>query len=130
MLSALVLRLPMNTHLLLPSPPRTSSRSSNNSLTLLSPLTATTLSLPRSPSPVDWTLTNQWWCGRLPPPSSNPTLSRLPTTPQCRRTTQRYAYPAPPEDPTVPSWTNHDAQSADPFARNPADPPTVASADK
>src|ERR1700761_1410980 len=112
------------------SRPQTSSRSSNGSLTPLSPLTTTTLSLPRSPSPVDWTLTNPWWCGRLPPPSSNPILSHLPTTPPCVPTTQRYVYPAPPEDLIARNSTSRAARSAAPSARNQADLPTSVSADK
>ena len=122
--------LPTSTRLLLPSPPRTSSRSSNSSLTPLSPLTVTTLSLPRSPSPVDWTLTNQWWSGHLPPSSSCLTPSTCRTTHQCVPTTQRYAFPVPQEDPTARSSTNHAVRSADRSAKNPAAPPTVAVADR
>ena len=120
----------MNTRLLLPSPPQTFSRSSSVSLTPLSPLTPMTLSLPRSPSPVDWTLTNQWWCRRLPPPSSSCIQSTSPTTPLCVRMTQRYAYPVPPGDPIVPNSTNPDVQSVTPSARSQAGPPTDASVNR
>ena len=118
----------MNTRLLLPSPPRTSSRSSNDSLTPLSPRTTMTMSLPRSPSPVDWTITNQWWCGHLPPPSLCPTQSTSQTTPLCVPTTQRYAFPAPREDLTARNLINHDAQHAARSAKSQAAPPINVSA--
>ena len=89
-----------------------------------------TLSLPRSPSPVDWTIMNQWWCGWLPPPPSCLTPLTCRTTHPCRLTTQRYTYPVPLEVPTVQNSTNHDVQSAAHSARNPADPPINVSATK
>ena len=49
---------------------------------------------------------------------------------QCVPTTQRYAYPAPQEDPTAQSLTNRAARYAGRFAKNPGAPPTAASADK
>ena len=121
----------MNTPLLLPSPPRTLSRCSSTSLTLLSPLTQmTTLSLPQSPSPVDWTMMDQLLYGHLPPPTSCRTLLTFPTTTLCRQATQRYAFPVPLEDPTVQNSINHDVWSATPSAKNPADPPINASVNK
>ena len=108
----------MNTCLLSLSPPPTSSRSSNSSLTPLSPRTQTTLSIPQSPSLVDWMLTNQWWCGQLPPPPSCLTPSTCPTTHLCRQVTQRYAYPVPPEDHTAQSSTNRNAWSVSHSAKN------------
>ena len=68
---------------------------------------------------VVWTLT---------PPSSCPTQSISQTTPQCVPTTQRYAFPVPPEDPTAPNSTSRAARHATRSVRNQAAPPIVASA--
>ena len=73
---------------------------------------------------------NQWWCRRLPPLSSNPTLSCSLITPQCVRTTQRYVYPAPLEDHIAPFLTNPDAQPVACSAKNLGGRLTAASVDK
>ena len=123
-------RLHKSTRSLPLSLPWTLSRSSSSSQIPLSPLMMTTMSLPRSPSPVNWTLLNPWWCGRLPPPSSSLTLSISQTTPLCVSTTQRYTFPVTQEDPTAQSLTDRGAQYADRSARNWEGPPIDASAAK
>ena len=120
----------MNTLWQPPSPPRTLSRSSSSSLTPLSPLTQTMMSFPQSLSLVDWTMMDQLLYGHLPPPSSCHTLSTFPTTPLCRPVTQRYASPAPLEDPIAQNWTNLDAQPATHTVRSQEGPRTNASVNK
>ena len=117
----------MDTRLLLPSPPWTSSRSSNDSLTPLSPLTPMMMSLPQSLSPVDWMMTDQLLYGHLPLPSLCRTLSTFPTIPLCRPAMQRYNFPVPLGDPTAPNLTSCNVPLAAPSARNQGDPQTAVS---
>ena len=100
---------------------------STNSWTPLSHPTMTTLSIPHSPSLVDWTLMNPLLSGQLPPPSSSLTPWTSPTTCQCRQVTCLYGSPVHQEDHIVLSSINPTVLHADPSVRNLEDPPTIAS---